>query len=188
MGDDDEWAALCQEMERPELARDPSYAGNANRMERHDEIDAMISAWTRGLDKVQVMERLQAAGVPAGAVADARDSNLSPHYWARGFLEKVVYPEERQMGTRVMMGRPWHFSKTPMKVVSGPSRLGEDNRSVLQEPLGLSEAEVTRLQEAGIISDRPTSPVKPVNMPLEEQVRRGRLAYYDPDYKKNLGI
>ena len=188
VGDDDEWAALCIEMGRPELATDPGYTSNANRMERHDEIDTMISAWTKRIERFQVMERLQAVGVPSGAVTDARDANLSPHYWARGFLERVAYPEERQVGTRVMMGRPWHFSKTPVMIKRPPSKLGEDNLYVLRDLLDLSDAEIAQLRETGIISDRPSRPTPPGNLSLEEQVRRGRLAYFDPDYKEKLGI
>ena len=188
VGDDEEWAALCKEMGKRQFADDPRYSGNERRMERHDEIDAVIGAWTRGLGNYEVMERLQAVGVPSGAVADARDANLSPHYWERGFLEKVTYPEDRGLGTRVMMGRPWHFSKTPIKIPMPPSKFGEDNLYVLQDLLDMSDAEVEGLREAGIIADKPASPVSPGVLSLDEQVRRGRLASYDPDYKKSLGI
>ncbi|PKB67949.1 MAG: hypothetical protein BZY82_01770 [SAR202 cluster bacterium Io17-Chloro-G3] len=188
VGNDEEWTALCNEIGRPDLAIDASYANNERRMALHDTIDVIISEWTRTLNKTEVMERLQRVGVPAGIVADARDSNVSPHYWARGFLEKVEFPEGRGMGNRVMMGQPWKFSKTSIEIPRPASKLGEDNAYILQELLGQSENTIEQLQKDGIISDRPSSPVKPVNPSLEEQVRLGKLAYYDSDYKKGLGI
>jgi crotonobetainyl-CoA:carnitine CoA-transferase CaiB-like acyl-CoA transferase len=186
--DDEEWAALCRVMGRPELVQDARFATNRGRIEHHDLIDASIAQWTRNFGKFEVMERLQEAGVPAGAVFDARDTNLNKHYWARGFLEMVQFPEERQMGKRVIMGRPWRLSKTPISVNGPGPVLGQHNRDVLQGILGYSEARYNALEQAGIIGNRPTNPRPPLHMEMDERVQQGRLAYYDPCFKKRLGI
>lgn len=186
--DDEEWAALCGVLGRPELARDARFATHGARRERHDEIDAMIAEWTRSLGKFEVMERLQDAGVPAGAVFDARDVNVDPHYRARGFLETLDFAPERRMGKRVIMGRPWRLSKTPLAVRGPGPVLGAHNREVLQGILGYSDGRCADLERDGVVATRPTKLRLPVRMEMDERVREGRLAYWDPDFKKRLGI
>ncbi len=192
VGDEEEWKALCREMGKPEIAADPRFATSMERRKHHDAIDQIVSAWSKNLDKYEMMERLQAAGVPAGAVFDSRDSNLSSHYWARGFLEKVTWAPERGMGTRVLMGRPWKLNKTPLRITEGTHTLGQDNRYLLQDVLGRDDATLKQLEEQQIIGERPISarrgPYVPPN-PGRRRDRAGQLdAYLDPDYKKLLDI
>ena len=134
------------------------------------------------------MERLQGEGVPAGPVFDSRDTNLDKHLWSRGFLERVKYPEERNLGERVIIGRPWSLSKTPISIQGPAPALGQHNRELLQGILGYDDARCDALEEAGIIADRPTNPQIPPIVSMDELVRRGRLAYHDPEYKVKPGI
>jgi crotonobetainyl-CoA:carnitine CoA-transferase CaiB-like acyl-CoA transferase len=186
--DDADWAALCRVMQKPELAQNARFSTNHSRMKHHDDIDQIISQWTSQLGKFEVMERVQGAGVPAGAVFDSRDTNLNPHYKARGFLEVVDYPEERQMGKRVLMGRPWRLSKTPLSIKEPAPTLGQHNREVLQDILGYSEARYQELEQAGIISNKPITLRSRVHVPIDERIKQGRLAYHDPQFKEKLGI
>lgn len=186
--DDEEWAALCTVIARPELAREARFAASRDRLAQHDEIDAIITGWTRGVTKFEAMERLQAAGVPAGAVFDARDVNLDPHLRSRGFLETIAFPPDRRMGKRVIIGRPWRLGDIPVGVRRPAPTLGQDNRDVLLGVLGYSEARFAELEHAGIIGTRPTTPRQLAHMDMDERVRLGRLAYHDPDFKRRLGI
>ncbi len=186
--DDDEWAALCRVIGQPDLAGDPRFAANEARMQNHDAIDSIISAWTGGMSKFDAMDTLQAAGVRAGAVFDARDMHLDRHAQARGMLEKVRFPAERKMGERVMIGRPWRLSRLPLSIQGPGPRLGEHNREVIQGMLGYDDARYAELEQTGIIGTRPTGNRPIVRLPMDERVRRGRLASWDPDYKSRLGI
>ncbi len=186
--DDDEWAALCGVIGRPDLATDVRFAANAERMKRHDEIDVIIAAWTRTVTKFEAMERLQGAGVPAGAVFDARDVNVDKHYRQRGFLETLDFPPERGIGKRLIIGRPWKLSKTPLAARGPGPALGAHNRDVLQGILGYSDERYAVLERGGIIGTRPTKPRQLAHLPMDERVRQGKLAYHDPDYKERLGI
>ena len=186
--DDEEWAALCRLMGTPELAQEARFATNRDRIAHHDEIDAIIARWTRNLEKFEVMERLQGVGVPAGAVFDARDVNLNPHYWSRGFLETVQFPAERRIGKRVIMGRPWRLSKTPLAVKGPGPALGHHNREVLQGILGYDDKQYADLEQAGIVGTRPTQPRPMSHMEMDERVRQGRLVYHEPGFKERLGI
>ena len=198
VGDDAEWQALCKVMGSPELAGNPRFATALARREHHDELDAIISRWSRTVDKFHMMERLQAAGVPAGAVFDSKDENLSPHYWARGFLQKLSWPPEREMGTRVLMGRPWQFSKTPMRILEGVHTLGQDNRYLLRDLAGYSDEQLAQLTESKIIGERPVAGARGAGGQLAAPANRppgsppvsfgGFSMTMDPAYKERLGI
>ncbi len=196
VGDDQEWQALCREMGKPELVGDPRFATLPERQQHHDALDEIIAKWSMTVDKFEMMDRLQAVGVPAGAVFTSRDVNLSPHYWDRGFLEKVTWPPERGMGTRVLMGRPWQLSKTPLRISEGVHTLGQDNRSVLQGLLSYSDERITEMEQSEMIGDRPIvagrrdpgppPPPRPAGAPPP---RRGPFEVsFDNDYKELLGI
>ncbi|HVC61262.1 MAG TPA: CoA transferase [Acetobacteraceae bacterium] len=186
--DDAEWAALCRAIGRPELARDARFADNGARMRNHDAIDPIIAAWMAGVSKIDAMERLQAAGVRAGAVFDARDMHLNPHAKARGLLETVQFPAERGIGRRPVIGRPWRLSKTPLGVRGPAPMLGQHNREVLQDILGYDDARCAEMEQSGLLGTHPTTPRPVFRMSMDERVQRGRLAYWDPDYKERLGI
>ncbi|MBI4081302.1 MAG: CoA transferase [Candidatus Lambdaproteobacteria bacterium] len=186
--DDEEWAALCRAIGEPELALTPRFASNGDRMAHHDEIDGIIARWTGRRPKFEVMERLQSAGVRAGAVLDARDLNVDPHLRARGFLENLEFPPERNIGKRGIIGRPWRLTKTPLAVRGPGPTLGQHNREVLQDILGYSDAQYADLERAGIVGTAPTNAKKVAHMDMDERVRQGRLAYWDPDFKQRLGI
>jgi crotonobetainyl-CoA:carnitine CoA-transferase CaiB-like acyl-CoA transferase len=188
VGDDDEWVALCGVMGNPGLASEPRFATGHDRLRYHDEIDEIITEWTKGVGKFEAMELLQAAGVPAGPVVNSKDMNLSEHYRATGFLEYVKFPEDRKVGTRVIMSRPWRGSKMPITIKGPGPKLGANNKEMLLKLLGRSEAQYQELEKADIIGDRPLNAM-PVSDPSPEaMIRSGRAAFYDPDYKKNLGI
>ena len=188
VGDDEQWAAMCNVMGKPELAQDSRFATNLSRVKNHDELDGIISGWTKSLKKIDIMEQLQGVGVPAGPVFDARDTNLDKHSWSRGFLEKVEYPEDTQMGKRALMGRPWSLSKTPISIKGPAPQLGQHNREILKGILGYDDARCDALEEAGITATKPSKPQTPPSMTMDELVEQGRLAYYDPEYKQKLGI
>ena len=186
--DDAEWAALCGVIGQPELASDPRFATNDARTRNHDAIDTIIAAWTAGVSKFAAMHTLQAAGVRAGAVFDARDMHLDRHARARGMLEKIRFPPERAMGERVIIGRPWRLSRVPLSVGGPGQMLGEHNRDVIQGLLGYDDARFAELEQAGIVGTQPTT-LRPIaGLTMDERVRRGRLASWDPDYKERLGI
>ncbi len=185
-GDDEEWAALCQAMGQPALAQDPRFSNVLGRQQHHDELDGIIAEWTRGLDKFEITERLQGAGVPSGPVMDGRDLSLNKHLWAHGFFEPVRFPPESGMGERVYIGRPWHLSKTPVSIQRPSANLGAHNREVLADILGYTEEQLRTLEEKSIIGEKPLVERAGSTLSPQELVRLGRLAYYDPDYQEKM--
>lgn len=186
--DEHEWKALCRVIGSPELEGDPRFVDAPARVENRDAIDAIVAQWTSSLDPYDVAHRLQAAGVPAGPVLDARDLFTDPHLAAREFFDHVQHPPETGVGCRPQLGRPWRFSAFKVPVPAAGPRLGEANDYVLKEVLGLSETEVAAMAEQEIIGLAPVGARMPNPVPAEEQLRLGRLAALDREYRKRLGI
>ncbi len=188
VGSDEQWLHMCREMGKEELAADPRFSDLLARRRYHDELDEIISGWTSEVDKYEVMHRLQAVGIPSGPVLTGRDVHFDPHYQSRGFFERVTYPEDRNIGTRPFIGRPYKFSRTPLKIRGPAPTFGQDNEHVLQQLLGLGGPNYKQLVQDGIVGAVPTRGDAVQRLPQEQLVGLGLLAAYDPEYRERLGI
>src|SRR5262249_31758100 len=138
---------LMRTAERPDMATDPRLADNAGRVTYEQEIDAAISAWTASLDAAEVLQRLEAASVPAGPIYSVADMVRDPHFQARGLFHEVEV-DGRPLKIPALIPQ---LSATPGSTDwSGPA-VGEHNRDILGGMLGLSDAELEALQRDGII-------------------------------------
>ncbi len=152
----DEWIAVAVEddamWERlaavvgEEWARDPGLRTAEGRRAREDELEERLAGWTAGQDGLELMRKLQAAGVAAGFVQRSSDLLRDPQLAHREFFHPLVHPE---MGEVPYEGHQFIVSGYR----SGPRRpapcLGEHSMEVLLEVLGLDADEVARLA-AGI--------------------------------------
>ena len=144
---DEEWQALLEAMGSPAWGRDPDFSTAEDRLRNGDRLDECIGEWTRGRSPRQVMELLQGTGVPAAAVQDGADLFADPHLRARGFLQIVDHPLTGAI----------EYPEVPTRLWETPGRLewwrtmGQDNGYVLGEILGMSEAEIFALQQAGVL-------------------------------------
>jgi crotonobetainyl-CoA:carnitine CoA-transferase CaiB-like acyl-CoA transferase len=148
---DDEWRRLAAVIDDPAL-RDPSLESVAARFARHDELDARIAEWTAPLDKFEAMHRLQHAGVAACASFSNGDLVEDPHLAARGF---IVEWDQPGVGPRRYGGFPIHFSRIgPLEMRPTPT-LGQDNRYVLGDVIGMAGDDIDALEAKGVIADSP---------------------------------
>ncbi len=132
----DEWRRLIAEMEADGAGDWPDAAALAEADSiALDGLDARIGAWTIGFDRYALMERLQSAGVAAGAVQEADDLlERDPQLRARGFVESLVSPV---LGAFEHQALPYKLSRTPARMSPAPS-IGQHNREILEQILGLS--------------------------------------------------
>lgn len=152
VGSDEEWHGLCRAIGQPDLAHDPRFATVLARRHYQAELDQLLAAWTQERDHYQAMHLLQAHGVPAGAVLKGGETLVDPHLVARGFWDVVNHPEA---GTYTQVSTPWRLSKSPRRPTMPSPSLGEHNRDVLGDLLGLSGQEIAALEAQGIIGTRP---------------------------------
>ena len=188
VGSDEQWQALCQIMGREELALDSNFADVLSRQRNHDRIDEIIGVWSVALDKYQIMHRLQAEGIPAGPVLTGKDIHFDPQYKSRGFLERVTYPPERKIGTRPFIGRPYKFSRSPLRIRGPSPTFGQDNESLLRNLLGVDQATYEALVQDAVIATVPTTGEPSPRIPPEQAIEQGLLSAWDPDYRDRLDI
>ena len=149
---DDEWARLCAVMDAPELARDPRFIDLGARLENVDELDAIISDWTRDKDAYEVTRLLQAEGIPSAPVLKATELADNPQLLDRGFIETIEHPET---GAQRYAGVAWKLSRTPGRL-GGPSpTLGQHSVEVLREYLGRSVEKIGVMVSRGVTGDTP---------------------------------
>jgi crotonobetainyl-CoA:carnitine CoA-transferase CaiB-like acyl-CoA transferase len=142
--DDVEWRAFTAAIGFPSWSNDRRFATLADRLEHRDELDRLVEVWTRARSPEAVMQTLQAAGVAAGLVADARDLATDPHLAARGYWARC------SDGT-ILDGVLPRLSVTPGAVAAPGPRLGEHTDDVLRELLGMKQSAVDRLRRDAII-------------------------------------
>ncbi len=146
--DDAQWQALKSVLGNPEWAADAALDSVAGRLAAHDEIDARLASWTADQDRYELMDRLCAAGVPAGAVQRSSDTAKDPQYLHRKFHRWHEHPEMGRVPYagvqyRIRGYEPGPYHPAPL--------LGEHTERVLREELGMTEAEIEAAAAAGAL-------------------------------------
>jgi crotonobetainyl-CoA:carnitine CoA-transferase CaiB-like acyl-CoA transferase len=148
---DAHWSALCDVMGRPSWAANPAWATLAGRVADADALDAALATWTQQEDARELMQRCQAAGVPAGLVQDGVDlAEHDPQLRHLGFLtpiEETGAPVGQTWADRL----PLRFEATPCEEYHRVRLLGEDNASVLADWLGLDATATETIAARGIL-------------------------------------
>ncbi|MFB6192209.1 MAG: CaiB/BaiF CoA transferase family protein [Haloarculaceae archaeon] len=143
------WPDFCAAIGREELADDPRYATNADRVEHRDELDPLLAAELSEYTTDEAVDVLSEHGVPATRVRDMADVFDDPQVRARGMRASVEHPTA---GEVEMPGSPMHFSRTPTTIRRHPPLLGEHTRAVLEEA-GYAPGEIDRLVDEDAVAD-----------------------------------
>jgi crotonobetainyl-CoA:carnitine CoA-transferase CaiB-like acyl-CoA transferase len=146
--DDDEWARQRAAIGDPAWAQDAAYATAEGRLARRREIDERLAAWTSPRSAREVMETLQARGVPAGMVQNPKQQLEDPHLAARGYHRPIEQPG---IGRLVLEGPAFHGSALPEPIVAPAPALGQHTREVCAELLGMATGEIERLIADGVL-------------------------------------
>jgi crotonobetainyl-CoA:carnitine CoA-transferase CaiB-like acyl-CoA transferase len=149
---DAQWQALVGLMGNPGWAADPQFATLAGRRAGHDRLDAELTGWFAHQDLDEAVERLIAAGIPAGIAQDPRLQSTHPRHVAARFFEDV---ETYEAGTLPIARQPFRFSRVETWNTHSAPTLGQDNDYVLRDLLGLSDDEIAELEEEGVVGQAP---------------------------------
>jgi crotonobetainyl-CoA:carnitine CoA-transferase CaiB-like acyl-CoA transferase len=140
-GNDGQFRKLTQMLGKPELASDPRFKTNKDRVANRPALEAELRALTKDRDGESFANELMENGVPSGAVLEVPDVMEHPHTKHRGMVwQKDGYRN---------VGNPVKLSRTPASPRSKPRKFGADTRAVLGEH-GYSAAEIERLLAAGM--------------------------------------
>ena len=150
---DEQWATLAEQIGRPEwAAHGAPCATAAGRLEERTAIDAAIGEWTRSRGHIELMDELQALGVPAGAVLSGPELLEDPQLAARGgFLAQ----DRPGVGVKHYPSQPYRMRFATPPAERRAPLLGEHTAEVLRERLGMSDEELARLERDDVIGTVP---------------------------------
>ena len=147
-GTDAEWQALCGAMDQTGLGAEARFRTVQDRKANEDELDNIITAWTRTRDKWQVTKTLQARGVAAFPSMNSKDLADDPHLTQRGFFAELPHAE---VGIRKHTGIPWLLSESPNGVQSQAPLLGQHTDQIMRDVLGYSDEHIAQLKERQVL-------------------------------------
>lgn len=147
VGNDAQFARLCEVLGLPGLPADPRFAGNDARVEHRAELLEVLAAAVRREPRAAWLERLREAGVPAGPVNTLPEALADEQVAARGMVASAPHPA---LGS-VPLVQSALLHAGASSVRSAPPLLGEHSREVLGSVLGLGEAELAELERDGVI-------------------------------------
>ncbi len=141
-GNNGQFRKLCELIGKPEIADDARFRDNAGRLTNRAELMALLGGAFEGEDGHELSMRLIRNGVPAGPVLPVDEVMAAEHTAHR---EMVT-----ELGDYRGLGTPIKLSRTPGGTRSAPPRFGEHGAEVLARH-GYSEADIRRLEEAGVL-------------------------------------
>lgn len=147
-----------------------------------DALPQALSRWCAAQQAAAAAASLQAAGVPAGPVHNARDLLADAHLRARSFLEPVDMGPDS--GLRWLIGRPYRWDDADVRIRWRAPDYGQDNDAVLGGLLGHGPQTLAQLRGDKIVADRPLNPPRLQPENLHKLVQLGTIKEYDPHYRE----
>ncbi len=126
-GNDRLYQALCQLLEREDLATDPRFATNPQRVRNREQLVPALQEEFLHRSTEEWLPELRAAGIPCGPINTVSQIFHDPHIQARDFVWECEHPTA---GRIKLSGSPIHLSETPTRLYKAPPLLGEDDDKV----------------------------------------------------------
>lgn len=156
--DDDQWIAICvtsdnqwailQKLMGNSDGDDSRFASSASRVSHRAELDELVGQWSVKHDSRELTVTLQSLSIAAGAAVNNWQMLEDPHMNQRGFMMDIDEPD---LGVKRYPGQAIRLSSTPATKQNPSPQLGEHTRQLLHNLLSMSNAEIDRHAEHGII-------------------------------------
>ncbi|MEE4354178.1 MAG: CoA transferase, partial [Desulfatiglans sp.] len=146
---DQEWRSLCRVAEETDWAKEEKFQTFMGRKANEERLDRAIGEWTKGYHAEELMAILQAHGVEAAVVKNAKDTMEDAQLRHRGFFQAVTGHGEIE-GSYGATDFPFKMRNVRPDFKPAPC-VGEDTREICSEVLGMSPAEIDRLIAAGVL-------------------------------------
>ena len=144
---DDQWKRLAHFIGRDDLADDEQLADRAVRLARAPELDELLARFTLERDDTELMNELQAVGVPAHRVQNSPECAADPQLAHRGHFVQVPHPQR----TSIVEDGRFKLSRTPGGPTASAPLLGEHTFDVLADLLGYDGDRIADLAAAEVL-------------------------------------
>ncbi|WP_103762301.1 CaiB/BaiF CoA transferase family protein [Roseovarius confluentis] len=141
------WMRLLEILDAPELGSDPRFETNHARMQNLQELVPILESHFVQQDTKDWLDRMEAAGLPAGPVMTISEMHRDPQALARDMIVETDHPEA---GAVKAIGLPIKFSGTPGAVTIPAPTLGQHGAEILTEH-GYSQDEIRSLEGKGAL-------------------------------------
>jgi len=156
VGSDGLWRRFAEATGLAELADDPRFATNPDRVHNRDTLIPLITETLAGRGCAEWTDLLNAAGVPAGPVNTVPAALEHPQVAAREMVTEIEHPGA---GTVKMLGSPIKLSAQPTAIRRPPPTLGQHTDEILAEA-GYSAPQIAELRQAGVIRLEQLAPLQ----------------------------
>ncbi len=151
VGNDAQFQRWCRFAGAADLAADPRFQTNADRVRNREALYAAMPAYMARKTRAEWIEGLAAVGVPCSPVNTIADVFADPHTAAREMRIAMRHPAAGGDGTVPLIGSPLKLSETPITYRHHPPMLGEDTEAVLADWLALDSAAIDTLRAEGAL-------------------------------------
>jgi crotonobetainyl-CoA:carnitine CoA-transferase CaiB-like acyl-CoA transferase len=148
VGNDAQFARLCEALGDASLAADARYASNKARVGNRATLIPALNKLTIRRTTADWITRLEAVGVPCGPINTLAEVFADPQVQARGLRVGMNHPA---IGTVPQVASPFRMSETPVTYDRAPPLLGEHTDEVLASILGMGQEEIAALQAGGVV-------------------------------------
>ncbi len=148
VGNDSQFVKFCAVAGRPELASDPRYARNQDRVRHRAELVPLLEALMKTRTKTDWLAALEAAKVPCGAINSLAEVFADPQVQQRGMVHAWPHPLKDDLK---LVASPMKLGATPVRTDLPPPLLGQHTDDVLRDLLGYSDTQRDALKKAQVI-------------------------------------
>jgi crotonobetainyl-CoA:carnitine CoA-transferase CaiB-like acyl-CoA transferase len=150
-GSNDHWSSILNIMGREDLADDDRYKDQPGRIERADEVDAIINAWSEKKYVKNVLTALETKGIPCSQVREVPEVLSDKNLLDLGTVVPIIHPDIGEVPSVKAAGMPIRFSLSKTGFDQPAPQVGQNNSEIYGNWLGLKDKMLAELIGEGII-------------------------------------